>query len=124
MRNVVIDGGRRIRDIRVQSAKFVYKEDGDTCLHVTIDKPGDFSSYCICLIAPVETTADCLGDPPSAVERKIPEGIDPRYACAPLLFRTDRPVRWIANPSHALRNRFCRRRRSIIWRATFKVSAS
>ena len=91
VRNVVIDGGRRIRDIRVQSAKFVYHEDGDTCLHVTIDRPGDFSNYCVCLIEPVETTADCLGDPPSAVERKIPDGIDPRYACAPLLFRTDCP---------------------------------
>lgn len=90
-RNVVIEGGRRIRDIRVQSAKFEYHEDGDTCLHVKIDKPGDFSSYCICLIEPVEALVHCLGDPPPAVERQIPAGIDPRYACAPLLFRTDCP---------------------------------
>jgi hypothetical protein len=90
-RNVVIEGGRRIRDIRVLSAQFEKHEDGDTCLHVTIDKPGDFSSYCICLIEPVEATADCLGDPPSTVEREIPDGIDPRYACAPVLFRTDCP---------------------------------
>lgn len=90
-RNVVIEGGRRIRDIRVQTAQFVYHEDGDTCLHVTIDKPGDFSTYCICLIEPVEPTVHCLGEPPPAVERKIPEGIDPRYACASLLFRTECP---------------------------------
>lgn len=90
-RNVVIEGGRRIRDIRVQFAQFVHHGDGDTCLHVTIDKPGDFSSYCVCLIKPVEAMAHCLGDPPSTVERKIPDGIDPRYACVPLLFRTDCP---------------------------------
>ncbi|WP_020160071.1 putative baseplate assembly protein [Methylobacter marinus] len=90
-RNVVIEGGRRIRDIKILSAQFVQHGDGDTCLHVRIDKAGDFSSYCICLIEPVEATAHCLGDPSSVIERKIPEGIDTRYACAPLLFRTDCP---------------------------------
>lgn len=88
-RNVVIEGGRRIRDIKVQTATFIKSKDGDSCLHVTIDKPGDFSTYCICLIEPVEVTAHCLSDPPPDAERKIPEGIDPRYAYAPLLFRTD-----------------------------------
>lgn len=91
LRNVVIEGGRRIRDIKVLSAQFVQHGDGDTCLHVTIDKPGDFSPYCICLIDPTEAFVECLSDKPTAVERKIPAGIDPRYACAPLLFRTDCP---------------------------------
>lgn len=89
--NVVIEGGQRIRDIQVQTAQFVHHEDGDTCLHVTINKPGDFSTYCICLIEPAKTSAHCLGDQIPEVERKIPKGIDPRYACAPLQFRTDCP---------------------------------
>jgi len=88
-RNVVIEGGRRIRDIRIQFAEFKYDSNGDTCLHLKINKPGDFSGYCICLIEPVEALVHCLGDPPPVVEHKIPEGIDPRYACAPLQFRTD-----------------------------------
>jgi len=91
LRNVVIEGGRRIRGIRVLSAQFFHHDDSDICLHVTIDKPGDFSTYCICLIEPIEAAAECLGGSPSEDARKIPSGIDPRYACAPLLFRTDCP---------------------------------
>ena len=91
-RNVVIEGGRRIRNIRVLSAQFNQHADGDTCLHVTIDKTGDFSPYCICLIEPIEATVKCLNDAPPMVARLIPKDIDPRYACAPILFRTDCPA--------------------------------
>ncbi|MEQ1528197.1 MAG: putative baseplate assembly protein [Methylococcales bacterium] len=88
-RNVVIEGGRRIRDIKVVSAQFMKHVDGDTCLRVTIDKIGDFSNYCICLIKPTETKALCLGSPLPTFEREIPDNIDPRYSCATLIFRSD-----------------------------------
>jgi hypothetical protein len=87
--NVVIEGGRRIRDIKVLSAQFIHHDDGDTCLHVSVDKPGDFSPYCICLIEPTESNAACLSDVAPEAERKIPVGIDPRYSCASFLFHTD-----------------------------------
>jgi hypothetical protein len=90
-RNVIIEGGRRIRDIRVLSVKLNNKGN-DACLHVILDKPGDFSTYCLCLIEPGETSVKCLEDKPDETQRKIPDGIDPRYSCAPLSFRTECPT--------------------------------
>jgi hypothetical protein len=97
--NVAIEGGVRIRDIAVTGARFHEHDDGDTCLLVTIDKTGDFSPYCVCLIEPVASQSRCSYDPVVAAERKVPHGVDPRYACAPFSFRLDCPSSLDCAPS-------------------------
>jgi hypothetical protein len=116
--NVVIEGGERIRDIRVLRAELDRHDDGDTCLRVTVDRVGDFSRYCICLVAVDAPPATCPPPPsceidgsarpmpaddkkavrcsfdpppPSPMNRPVPAGIDPRYACADFSFRIDCP---------------------------------
>jgi Electron transfer DM13 len=56
--NVDIEGGRRIRDIRVVDVAIerAHDEDLDDCLRVVLDKPGDFSTYRLCLVEPVFAT--------------------------------------------------------------------
>jgi hypothetical protein len=76
--NIRISGGRRITGIR---ATRVYldlsrDEDLDDCLRVEVDRPGDLSTYRLCL-------AGGDGGP-------MP-GIDPRYACVDFSFRIDCP---------------------------------
>jgi hypothetical protein len=72
--NVVVRGGRRIRDIKVLHLKreISADPDQDDCLRVTLDKPGDFSAYQLCLTG-------------------VP-GFDPRYCCAGFAFRVDCPA--------------------------------
>ncbi len=50
--NVRIDGGRRIRNIKVLEVTFCRNEDPerDDCMLVNVDKPGDFSTYTLCLV--------------------------------------------------------------------------
>lgn len=77
---VRIEGGRRIREIRVLEAVCAHQDDEerDDCLHITLDRYGDFSTYRLCLVDP---------DHP---ERPWP-GLDPRYACLEFSFKTDCP---------------------------------
>lgn len=92
--NVIIDGGARITGIQVLDADFEEHEDGDICLHVVLDRTGDFSRYCLCLVEPERRTSTCSMDPlptPPARLRPVPQGIDPRYACASFQFRVDCP---------------------------------
>lgn len=72
--NVVVRGGRRIRDIAALHLKREVSADPDqdNCLHVTLDKVGDFSTYQLCLTG-------------------VP-GFDPRYSCADFAFRVDCPA--------------------------------
>ena len=92
-RNVVVEGGDRIRNLRVLHAEFEEHDDGDSCLRVVVDRTGDFSVYCLCLIAPIEQHTRCSFDslPPPSLVRAVPHGIDPRYACASFGFRLDCP---------------------------------
>src|SRR5262249_52370510 len=53
----------------------------DVCLRVVLDREGDHSAYCLCL---VDASS---GDDPAGW-RAYP-GFDPRYACAPIRFRLD-----------------------------------
>jgi hypothetical protein len=71
--NVRISGGRRIRDIQVVDVRLDPSRDEelDDCLRVALDRPGDFSTYTICLI-------------------DVP-GIDPRFACLDFSFKTNCP---------------------------------
>src|SRR5262249_11669302 len=56
--NVGIEGGRRIRDIRVVDVAIerAHDEELDDCLRIVLDKPGDFSTYRLCLVEPVLAT--------------------------------------------------------------------
>jgi hypothetical protein len=75
--NVRITGGRRIRDIAVLDVKTRPQRDPelDTCLEVTVDKPGDFSTYTLCLV-------------------DLPEDarFDPRYRCVDFTFKASCPT--------------------------------
>ncbi|RAO78109.1 putative baseplate assembly protein [Dyella jiangningensis] len=79
--NVRISGGDRITGLRVLSVSEENEPDmhDDVCLRVVLDREGDHSAYCLCL---VDASS---GDDP-ANWRAYP-GFDPRYACAPLRFR-------------------------------------
>jgi hypothetical protein len=89
--HVSIAGGVRIRDIAVTSAQFHEHDDGDLCLMVTIDKTGDFSPYCVCLVQPSLAEAECSHTETPAARPETLAGIDPRYACASFSFRLDCP---------------------------------
>jgi hypothetical protein len=93
VRNVVIEGGDRIRDIQVVSATLREDADGDVFLHVKLDRSGDCSKYCLCLIEPEERNVRCGHDtaPRAPLVRAVPRGVDPRYACAMFGFRLDCP---------------------------------
>jgi hypothetical protein len=75
--NVRITGGRRIRDIEVKSVVICPQHDPelDNCMVVTVDKPGDFSTYTLCLVNLPEDTP-----------------FDPRYRCLEFTFKADCPA--------------------------------
>ncbi|MEA2830683.1 MAG: hypothetical protein QOF22_1431 [Bradyrhizobium sp.] len=60
--NVRIEGGRRIRGIRALKVVPEYADDEelDDCLHITLDKFGDFSTYRLCLIERIAATGDLV----------------------------------------------------------------
>jgi hypothetical protein len=84
--NVIIKGGRRITDIRVTSVEIHREEDPETddCVHIGVDKPGDFSTYCICLIESYLDKEDHKHTRPLS-------GFDPRYACLEFTFKAGCP---------------------------------
>lgn len=80
--NVVIEGGRRIRDIRVLKAETHASHDPefDDTLEVVVDRAGDFSTYTLRIVEP-----DSQGRPhphPS---------FDPRYDSLDFNFKVDCP---------------------------------
>ncbi|MEO5931770.1 MAG: putative baseplate assembly protein, partial [Candidatus Kapaibacterium sp.] len=83
-RNVVISGGRRITGINVidLSLCILVDEDRDDCMKVVVDRPGDFSTYTLCV---VET--DESGRPTG----KPLQGFDPRYSCVEFSFKVGCP---------------------------------
>lgn len=84
MKHVRIVGGRRIRDIRVIDLDIRQHDDPDLddCLLITVDKPGDFSTYRLCLV-------DLDGDD-RPTDRPFPN-FDPRYACLDFSFKEGCP---------------------------------
>lgn len=100
-RHVRIEGGDRIRDIRVLSVGFETEEDGDTLLLVVVDRRGDFSTYCLCLVGDEEATETTCGHdpmPPAPLSRRVPPGVDPLYACVGFSFRLDCPSQLDCRP--------------------------
>lgn len=80
--NVRIEGGRRIRDIRVTEVKVQHYEsiELDDYMEVTVDRPGDFSTYTLQVVEPEEGG----GWRPHS-------GFDPRYDRVDFSFKVDCP---------------------------------
>ena len=84
VRNVIIEGGARIRDIRVVKIRLCRIDDPerDDCLKVFVDKPGDFSTYTLKLV-------NAYGGRPSLEPF---DGFDPRYAQIDFSFKANCPT--------------------------------
>lgn len=82
--NVVITGGRRVRDIQVLDVQLCILSDPerDDCMKVTVDKFGDYSTYTLCLVE-VDDAGRITGFPM--------HGFDPRYACIDFSFKVNCP---------------------------------
>ena len=82
--NVRISGGRRVRDIEVVDLKLCrhIDPDLDDCVVVRVDKPGDFSTYRLCLVE--------LDEDGRPTDQPLP-GFDPRYACLDFSFKVGCP---------------------------------
>jgi hypothetical protein len=81
--NVRVEGGVRVRDIRVVAVTLCEVEDEarDDCMRVVVDKYGDFSTYTLRL---VEASGGRPGARPLA-------GFDPRYAQIEFSFKANCP---------------------------------
>lgn len=77
-RDVRIEGGARVRGIRVEEITLCEVEDPDSddCMKVEVDRPGDFSTYTLKLVG---EDGGPLG------------GFDPRYAQADFSFKANCP---------------------------------
>jgi hypothetical protein len=82
--NVVIEpcaGGRPVRVTGIRLCR-VDDPERDDCLHVSVDRPGGFSPYRLCLVE-VDTCGRSTGKPF--------HGFDPRYACLEFSFKAGCP---------------------------------
>jgi hypothetical protein len=82
--NVVIEPCAGGRPVRVTGIRLCCVDDPerDDCLHVSVDRPGGFSPYRLCLVE-----VDECGRPTG----KPFHGFDPRYACLEFSFKVDCP---------------------------------
>lgn len=82
--NIVIEGGTRIRDIRVVKIRLCRIDDPerDDCLKVFVDQPGDYSTYTLKLV-------NAYGGRPSDEPF---DGFDPRYAQIDFSFKANCPT--------------------------------
>ncbi len=82
--NVVLSGGRRIRDVQINSVRVVRQPDPtlDDYLEVRVNKTGDFSAYTISLVKTVD------GQPTSDPM----DGFDPRYDQVSFSFKASCPT--------------------------------
>lgn len=86
--NVIIEGGRRVRNIQVLDVT-IYRErdpDLDDWMEVTVDKAGDFSTYTLCIVGP--KGRNYYLSPGEAVGPYEPfPGIDQRYSQVDFSFK-------------------------------------
>ena len=82
--HVRIDGGQRVRGIRVLEVTVDRHADPerDDCMTVTVDRPGDFSRYTLCVVA-LDDCGKPTGHPPA--------DFDPRYARVCFSFKAGCP---------------------------------
>src|SRR5687767_3824244 len=78
--NVRLRGGRRVRDVQVTGLEIIKSRDPeeDDILVVKVDKPGDFSTYTLCMVD--------LDEAGHQTDRPFP-GFDPRYYCLDFSFK-------------------------------------
>ncbi len=92
--NVRIEGGQRIRDIRVLDLQ-VHRQDDpelDDCMTVTVDRPGDFSIYTLCVVEADERGRGIVeGEPRERPKYRTLHGFDSRYACLEFSFKAGCP---------------------------------
>lgn len=81
--NVRISGGERITGLRVLGVNPELEPElhDDACLRVVLDREGDHTAYCLCLVEAAS------GNDPASWQAY--PGFDPHYACAALHFRLD-----------------------------------
>jgi hypothetical protein len=91
--NIRIQGGRRITDIKVKTLDIQREDDPelDDCVHITVDKYGDFSTYCLCLIEIDAQTKKPIIDKQNSSRYITMKGFDPRYACLEFSFKAGCP---------------------------------
>jgi len=79
-----IEGGRRTRNLQVLEARIERSEDDglDDRMIVTVDRPGDFSTYRLCV-----SSLDEAGRPTG----RVPGDFDARYACVCFTFKAECP---------------------------------
>ena len=92
--NIVISGGRRVTDIAVAGEpEFCPAEDPrkDDCMRVWLNKPGDASTYTVCLVDVDEKgrPIPAPDDQPGGLPYRVLPGFDPRYACIDFTFAAD-----------------------------------
>ncbi|HVF45257.1 MAG TPA: putative baseplate assembly protein [Pyrinomonadaceae bacterium] len=77
-RDVRIEGGARVRRLRVEEITLCETEDPDSddCMKVEVDRPGDFSTYTLKLVG---------------ADGRPLEGFDPRYAQVDFSFKANCP---------------------------------
>ncbi|WP_166298041.1 putative baseplate assembly protein [Bradyrhizobium sp. 2S1] len=96
LKHIRIEGGRRIRGIRaIHVSVDRAGEDEDACLHITLDKFGDFSTYRLCLIE-VPPPAD--GKAADRHKYEPLSGLDPRYSCLDFTFKAGCPSEFDCRP--------------------------
>ena len=93
-KNVIIEGGRRIRDVRVIDVDIHRNPHPrhDDRMVVTVDKTGDFSPYTLRLVETDERGRPIIDEDASGRKQFRPlQGFDPRYASIEFSFKADCP---------------------------------
>ena len=100
LENIVIQGGQRIRDVRAIKVEMERAADPelDDCVRITLDKPGDFSVYRLCLREKVPHDGNYLPAQTEGVTYRTLSGFDPRYACLDFRFKLDCPSDFDCKP--------------------------
>jgi hypothetical protein len=94
VKHVLVEGGRRIRDIRVLGLD-IHRDPSprrDDCLILKVDKGGDFSTYRLCVVELDERGRPIVEGEIDGHRRYRPfRGFDPRYACVDFSFMAGCP---------------------------------
>lgn len=93
--NVRIEGGRRVRDIRVTDVAIHRRENPreDDWMEIKVDKAGDFSPYTLRLVETDQRGHSIIERDDSGRERFRPfPGFDPRYSAVEFSFKPQCPA--------------------------------
>lgn len=92
--NVIIEGGGRVTGISVVGISVCRVEDDerDDCMKVLVDRPGDFSTYTLCLVEIDERGQPLVEKVEQGCKKYRPfKNFDPRYACLEFTFKVGCP---------------------------------